>query len=136
MVETMYHKYARFQTRLEECENDVQLVLNRDEPTRREARKKEEAEERRRRAVAMDKELPQPVLELWRMVFDNVGERCPRTVVGQAVEPVFDLVRHGATENKELAQLRLGSQERKVKNNEVDARITRLEWTLNDTGRR
>lgn len=37
-----------------------------------------------RRAVAINKERPQPVSELWRTVFDNVGERCPRHVRQEA----------------------------------------------------
>lgn len=97
VVETVYHEHARYRKRLEECENEVQLVLDRDERPRREAHEPEAAQERRRRAVAMERERSQPVSELWRTEFDDLGERCPPTA-GQAFDRGCELVQKGAAE--------------------------------------
>lgn len=74
MVEPVYHKYARYRTRLEERENEVQLFLDRHERARYPGSEREEAEERQRNPVSINREVLQPVSDLWRTVFDHVGE--------------------------------------------------------------
>lgn len=69
VVEPVFTKYISYRTRLEEIENEVQLVIDVDEHEGREALEKEEDEERQRRLVAIERERPATVSKLWHTVF-------------------------------------------------------------------